>query len=325
MQSFALWYEKRNLTDTEKATVVLNFNLWTECKWENSYFDIGIKVDKLKLINKINFFFPFEINENKLEIMDLGRTLKEANVTSAIFNENYSVTEKVKGKLLDVSNIEKQIVFSVYELDICENIDLEKLSDGTLLSIKIKGNPSLEDLDTNVYFRFRIAKSDFNEMIHKYSANKGGLQNLINSTSTVDFRLNNVRSLNSTLLEKIEAKNNNYFDMKSIHFLLMTKSHVQLQSSGYMNARKLESDIWNEYVEFNSIKENTEDIIAYHYKYNFDKSKDYDLFVKYTVEKTVFWKYFWCTILLGALGSILGNIISKIPYWLCQLVTFIRK
>lgn len=325
MQSFALWYEKRNQNDTEKASVILNFNLWTECKWDRSYFDIGLKVDKLNLIDKINFFFPFEINENKSEINDLGKTLKEANVTSAIFNENYSVTEKVQGKLLDVSNIEKQIVFNVYELDINENIDLEKLSDGTLLSIKIQGNPSLEDLTTSVYFRFRIAKSDFKEMIHEYSANKGGLQNLINSTSTVDFRLNNVRSLNSTLLEKIEAKNNSYFEMKSIHFLLMIKSHVQLQSSGYVNARKLESDIWNDYVEFNNIKENTEDIIAYHYKYIFDKSKDYDLFVKYTVEKTIFWKYFWCTILLGALGSILGNIISKIPCWLYQLSNLTKK
>ena len=75
--------------------------------------------------------------------------------------------------------------------------------------------------------------------------------------------------------------------------------------------------------------ENTDNLIAYHYKKSF-KNKDtgeinynneaVDFFIKYDVGKSIFWKYFWLTILIGSVGSILGNVIWNLPSWICKLI-----
>lgn len=77
--------------------------------------------------------------------------------------------------------------------------------------------------------------------------------------------------------------------------------------------RKIEENVWNEYLD--SCKKNPKDLIAYHFKEKFKKedNKDgidwknkygaYDIFIKYTIEKSIWWLYIIFTILLGSLGS----------------------
>lgn len=336
MQSFAFWYKGLNSTITVEAK--LNFNLWANCDFQtdnDTFLDIGILTKNTKNIKKLFFFVPFSVSSSNIE--DLGCKLKE-KLPSALFNENLSA-KSVQNKLIPLENDKDSSKnFYVYtlkdEIHINEGFDKTVFDNGTILSINLfdekiqKGLFSnLETGKDNIYFRFRIKNVDFKEILCSFEPKTKSLQNYFNSTYTIDFRFNNKRSLGDNLLQKISLYDK--YKIESVHFLLITKTSANLLTTENCSPRKLEKDIWNEYIG----SDNTDNLIAYHYKKSFkDKEKviynndndSVDFFIKYNIEKSVFWKYFWITILIGAMGSIFGNIIWSIPSWIVKIIQFIQ-
>ena len=216
------------------------------------------------------------------------------------------------------------------EIKINDGFDKAIYDNGTILSINLfdeKTNKSLfsnlEKEKDNIYFRFRIKNVDFKEILCSFEPTTKSFQNYFYTTYTIDFRFNNKRSLGDNLLQQINLYDR--FVIESVHFLLITKTSVNLLTTEECSPRKLEKDIWNDYID----NENTDNLIAYHYKKSF-KNKDtgeinynneaVDFFIKYDVGKSIFWKYFWLTILIGSVGSILGNVIWNLPSWICKLI-----
>lgn len=337
MQSFAFWY--KGLDSSIKVEAKLNFNLWANCEFQNENeicLDIGILTKNTKKIKQLFFFVPFSVSSSNLE--DLGCKLKE-KLPSALFNENLSA-KSVQNKLIPLEN-DKDATKNFYAYTIKDEIKINEgftktvYDNGTILSIKLYDDKTQKSLFSNIetgkdniYFRFRIKNVDFKEILCSFEPKTKSLQNYFNSTYTIDFRFNNKRSLGDNLLQQINLYDK--YEIESVHFLLITKTSVNLLTTENCSPRKLEKDIWNNYID----SQNTDNLIAYHYKKCFkDKetgkitynNDSVDFFIKYNVEKSVFWKYFWITIFIGSVGSILGNLIWSLPSWICKLIQFLQS
>lgn len=328
MQSFAFWYEADK--KVENIFAKLNFNLWTECGWKKNpqYLDIGFLLNNWGNAKKLNFFVPFKVEVNN--ICDLGEFFKVPELASAIFNENLQPAPEENLKCFEIKNKDNDSSFLIYCLD--ENKDLHfesynesdnELDVGTIISIDLS-NKSL-DKSKQLYFRFRIKDTNFENLVKNYSSDTHGLQSVFNTTYTVDFRFLNKRTLNKSLLEMI----NKHFIMPidSIHFLLMTKTHVNLITTD-CQGRKLEEKIWNAYINNNP----SNDLIAYHFRTKFKTIEmknnteivhwkniygACDYFIKYEIEKSIWPLYLLLTIGLGTIGSFLATLFTHYVFPKC--------
>lgn len=197
---------------------------------------------------------------------------------------------------------------------------------GTIISIDLS-NKNL-DKTKEIYFRFRIKNVNFDNLIRKYSSDKHGLQSIFNTTYTVDFRFYNKRSLNKSLLEEMDK--HYIMPIESVHFLIMTKTYVNLITSD-CKGRKLEEKVWDAYVGVSQEKKKTKDLIAYHFKEKFKKNKDEngknmstcnplgscEFFIKYEVEQSIWPIYLLLTIGLGAIGSFLATLFTHYVFPKC--------
>ncbi len=324
MQSFAFWYKKNDSSSSDdKVSAVLNFNLWSECGWKNNitYLDIGFRLSEnvLQRIDELYFFIPFKFNAENL--LDLGGLLKDRKLLSAVFNENYKIKDGGNKDFIVEKAENDESVFRVYNLDIKHDLSVKSYEDGSKIILPIKKNSTLCNSKDSFYFRFRIKIDNCPELIHKYETKSRALQSLFNTIYSIDFRYNNVRSLDDTLLEEINNKENGKISVKSVHFLLITNTFVNLLSSDYKSARKLEKYVWKNYVEGNA----TDDLIAYHYKESAEKTQQNDVkefidsaefFIKYSKEKSVVVLYITFTLIVGLTGSLFANFINSI----CQLL-----
>ena len=329
MQSFAFWYEAEKTIDDISAK--LNFNLWTECGWKKnqSFLDIGFLLSSWKDVKKLNFFVPFKVDEKNVE--NLGDCFKSPELASAIFNENLQPSPEGDKKEFLVTNKDTNDQFLIYCLDIDKDLHFMPFmdsasgtkkdnSEGTVIILDL----SQKDIDKtkNIYFRFRIKNVNFDNLLRKYSSDKHGLQSVFNTTYTVDFRFFNKRSMNKTLLEKIN--NQHVMPVESLHFLVITKTHVNLITSD-CKGRKLEENIWDDYVKDSQTDNKTTDLIAYHFKEKFrsikkesekpvvswdNKNGSCEFFIKYEVEKSIWPLYLALTIGFGIIGSFLSTIFT---------------
>jgi len=339
MESFAFWYKERtDISDSKKnpcnhkskkLAASLHFNLWCECGWSTKtkqlsgmpypFLDIGFRITGISHAQALFFFLPFSIEGSQKEeyIEDLGKKfLENALLADALFNDNYVVTISANSKLINVRHARDKEEFQIYQLDIANDINLEPFGGGTIIEIKTERILSSKNgnmAEPEYYFRFRIKNQPLDFLIHKYNPPHGAMQLLFNTTYMIDFRFHNIRGLDNTLIERFHEKYNHTVPVRQLHFFLMTKAYVDVSNTNF-RVRKIERDVWKDYVD----GYDTTDLVAYHYadKAETSHNKDFldssELFAKFKVERQVMKKYFIFTILIGALGSILGSIICEI-------------
>jgi len=288
MNSFALWLDSK--IEIEKRTKAeVHFNLWN-MHYKAAlppFLDVGIKLNNISDCSSINFFVPFFLA--KEEVSDLGIVLKEGNILCTIFNEDYIVSQNGSSKLLTVQNSNSEPVMGIYCLDIKNDIKLENKFGGTLISIP---KPTSIESQLPIYFRFRIQSKMLKKIIKCYNPQNIFLQSAFSTIEAIDFRFNDYRSVDPSLLEQIRLQKS--YNIEKVHFLLVTEADVDLQySSGSETARELEKDVWKQY--FSHIK--SKNVVAYHWKFKSDSSEkligNCIMFVKTKVHKCN-----WITILL---------------------------
>lgn len=343
MESFAFWYSKKSATDSRELKAKLNFNLWYECGWKSEYtnpiLDIGFKVSYLSHATKLYFFVPFCIaqEEKNSTISDLGCKFNKTELVDALFNESYKTTISANSKVIVVQNLSSaqepsKDCFYIYQLDIDHDIELEQFANGTIIKIDTENLLSSPNIDKEhgpdtYYLRFRIHHKDLAYMIHQYTPPYSQFFGFFDSTYMIDFRYHNVRSLDKTLIEEFYRPGNSIVRVESLHFLLMTKAYIDVQSQHIANVRKLETDVWCDYIDRTNPHE-LEDILAYHHALKPKPSSNdaegdaflpsAEVFLKIKKSRSKILPYIACTVLLALISSIVGE---KILFpLLCSLI-----
>lgn len=333
--SFAFWYKEAKENGEgkgERLSATINFNLWCQCGWETEYpyLDIGFKVKNLSQAEMLLFYLPLTIPEpHGKYIADLGEKFTKTELIDAVFNKNYSAELAASSKTIKVKSIdteEEPDVFRIYEIDIAHDIELVPFISntgykGTIMKIPVAhivakdaGRESENGCD-NYYFRFRIKNLPLDFLIHGYTPRHAALQSIFNTTHMIDFRYHNIRSLDKSLVERFYAPGHRIVSVDAIHFLLITKAYVNVSGEQFKNTRKIEQQVWEEYVDGN----NTEDLVAYNHV---DIGNTGEMFVRLQVQKSVIGVYIFTVILMGVasslIASLMGVVSSPIVSWLMQ-------
>lgn len=308
MESFALWYERYDKIYSDPINCEVHVNFWTELgekkENKNPFIDFGIKVDNLSPLKKIKLFIPFEITKDDIE--DLGIVLKDKDVLDAVFNGNYTVVNSTISKQFEVKVVNAPD-FNVYELSKSNDINVEKNYMGTLIEINI--NFTKNPKNKIYYFRLRVKSKLLLQILKKYEPSNVFLQSAVSYTRALNFRFNDVRTLDRSLIENMD--NEGKFNIEKLHFLLLTKADTDIASMSYSSERELEKGIWDKYVGF-KLKKN---IVAYHWKFYKPNEviSDVILFVKMKCNKCN-WLTIISYILVLAILSIAFNLFSSCIY-----------
>ena len=269
MSGFAIWFEGENIVNKCTYDYDVHINLWTNYK--SPILDIGIKAIYEPQVKNIKIFIPFEYS-NKYKIEDLGSTiLKTKNILDAVFNESYSMISENIPKQTRINNEEGAFEFIVYELDINNDIVINKEYGGTVLTIKLEDKKSLIT-DTKYYFRLRYEDNSLKKLIESRK-NYNIFNALLTENNFIDFRLNDVRSLdNQSLVEHIQDYKINDYCLSKVNFFVMALGQLEIISRTKKSERKLENNTWNKYINL----DNKNVIIAHQWqvKKEFKESKN---------------------------------------------------
>lgn len=246
--SVAIW------TDVPPSDSDLHINYWIIKKnifIRDHFLDFGVK-----LINwnggRIFFYIPIKnISECLTEI---GSELSERELANALFNENCEIT-KSAGKRFEIGLPKEKLTTFIFDKD--NDVSSEQRYDGTLFLISI---PS-EVKDWYIRFRLKIPyglavrnlfkqkiwrtiRSSFSE---KRTPEGSFYQSVRSSIDAVDFRVNDKRSLNLSLLDENQ---NNFINLRKLHFLLIHDIDDELifSTTKPKKTRLLENEIWSNYL-----------------------------------------------------------------------------
>ena len=102
LPALALWYQRsqREPVAGVRPALELHVNLWRRSGRSNrrhdiNYLDLGIEVHEPRDLVALHLYVPFSLEESPVE--DLGATLRQREIASAVFNEVLEVRDKPSG------------------------------------------------------------------------------------------------------------------------------------------------------------------------------------------------------------------------------------
>lgn len=357
MKSLGLWYklDKENehinkneenfnanniseKCDDNDVSFEMHINLWSkmQCKNEsNTFLDMGIKINNYSKLAYLNLVCPFKLENDN--IIDLAPHMKIKKNANLIFNNeceietsgNYTIIHdneirengkqdilvyplnQSMDKMFDI----KEINENNYKLQINFNKFKKYINDETIQS----NINNLKKIDT-IYIRFRIKSSNLEEMIiSKIVPKNTYFESVFTTTQIVDFKINKKRNIDENVLVNSIINKEILIRFRKIHFLLMEPANNDVLdiSNDMTDCRKLESRVWNDYLELDNKNNCTDNILVYHWKYTAKKNEklinEFGKLVKITYSKTN--KKIMTTYICGViLISIISGIFSNLSY-----------
>lgn len=334
MESIAIWYSGNTSEHEQRAKAELHFNFWKILAKKHffrgnhfhRFLDIGLKIKEPSSVEKIYIYCPFDLE--KTEVIDLGRKFEDVSLLGAVFNENYGIANKSTSDYLKVTDATDNTIFYIYELG-NNRFNVEKFKNetgrnntsGSIISFDLpKNKPEIDTL----YIRIRI-KSDRLSDFSSIEENPATiLSEAFERVEIFDFRANSHRHLPNKIVEEYMSTNK-VFEIEKVHFFYICsyKESYILSHEPFSGARKLEKDIWNNYITNNQNNELSfpkDTFVAYHWKTPRTKPQNKDQeYVKdiNMLMKTSFRHKNWVTIIMylifiviiGAISGIIGNMV----------------
>lgn len=341
MNSLAIWYEENSpLVDNEVPCLDLHFNHWKlhrkylirneikkkikeQINWElklkqplwkptfentTDYFlDIGIKVGSGRNVKNVCLYFPYKILKTDNVIADLGCKLNNRDATTAIFNEDYSVVIPATPKIIELKS-GTNTVLKVYQLDIPNDIKFKEEYHGTVIRFPHNDFGAIPS-----YYRIRIKSNFISTLSYFYRPKNAFLESAFSSIELIDFRLNDTRNLDLSLLEHIAT--NKKFNIRLVHYFIMrkVKDDYILSNQPLNSLRELEENTWNKYIDSDDY--NYEKSLAYHLKTKMSEEdikngkyiQDFIALFKFRIEGSKLIKYFMYAILFALLTELIGH------------------
>lgn len=301
MKSIAIWYKPKTNTGDFVDEVELHFNLWklpTGSKGHVRFLDIGIKLKNTTNIDELKLYFPTKIRRDDFEDI-VDKFIGKPDLVSAIFNENYKVISDATSKLFQINDSTNKLIFNIYKTT-KEDIKREEKYSGTIFSILVPKQ------DETIYFRFRIKGTFINSLISTSSPTNAILESAFSEVEMIDFRVNEIRDLDQSLLEEIQKNKKLKIGKQHFFFICSNEEEVIGSHQPHISCRNLENYRWNDYVGLADIKDQI--FLAYHWK---DKEiENSNILIKTKYEKNnwrTITKYILLALLIGMSLELLGN------------------
>ncbi len=305
MNCIAIWCSSAN-TQSTSHNLEVHFNLWKLGirRKANCFLDIGLMVHDATTVSHINIFIPKPIAKSDIE--DLGITIREkTDVVSSLFNEDYRVSSQAQEKIIEVLGIDRIPVFYIYVLDLNSDVVIENAYGGSIIKIRIPQ----ELANKKHYYRIRLKNPYVDSISRIYTPPNSLLESAFSQTELVDFRLNEKRNLNSSLLERMRSEGEVSFT-KTHLFLMREASDDYIYSHKPPNgSRQLELDLWRGYIGSDYSFDN---IIAYHWKET-NTHDSFSAFVKFRFihcNPLTIATFIIIIIILGILAGLVANLLS---------------
>lgn len=247
-KSIAVW------TDNTTRICNLHINYWIVKRYftnRDHFIDIGIKIPDWEGGN-LYLFSPISIKKDS--VIDLGSQLRDKRLANSLFNENCTIVEGQE-KRLEITWANNSI--SVFQLDINNDVKITPKYEGTIVTFKI---PKLTNTPY-IRFRLKIPPSNTierfiktgrwdtikNQFSQKQTPKGSFYQSARTSTEAIDFRINDKRSLNVSLLDE---KSQNFLALDKLHFFIIHDIDEELHFSSRKakKVRLLENEDWRDYL-----------------------------------------------------------------------------
>lgn len=257
------------------ADLELHINLW---ELDSTIFlDLGIKFLNNET-KKIRIDLPYIISKNNFN--DLGSTLLNANINSAIFNSRVNFTSKSNEfcSTLTIVDSEPPKSLKIHNLN-TNNFKIEKynLNNKHEASFVEISTPDTVSFEENDYVRIRLTEIPNDLFIKKFTTVDKNLlsSNLI--VNILDFRMNALRGVPNELLTIPEY---HFPQFSIIHFFCIVPREKELVFEGdsFAGCRSLaEEEVWTDYIKGATKQPNTsliENSLAYQWTIKTDKTDE---------------------------------------------------
>jgi hypothetical protein len=304
MKSIAIWYESNNIGN-DISDAELHFNLWKIPQKQgkyNRFLDIGVKLERTDCIKKLNIFFPTYIDNGDIsDVVD--RFISDNALVCAIFNEDYKITSNPQSKFYSLSKLDNEFDFDVYKLE-DSDITLKNNYGGTIVQICLPPN------SRKTYVRIRICGKYCNGIGAIEKPSNAFIQSAFSKIEFIDFRVNDLRDLNYSLIEQI--KRGVILTFNKVHFFFVCSSTEDLIGSHIpcINSRNLEQNKWQKYLNDN-VQSIDNNMIAYHWKET--GVSNFNVLLKSKYEKND-WKTILIYLLILFILTLLFNFTSSYLY-----------
>lgn len=304
MRSMAIWYSS-NGQGEDLEWVELHFNLWkvpSNRRKFKRFIDIGIMLDRTDSVGHLNIFLPVTLEG--MDVTDIVKDfIKDNNLVCAIFNENFKTLAQANSKVYKIHNQAGDFQFNIYQLD-NSNLSVEQKFKGTIVKV------SCPPLDQKTYFRIRINEKFCHSLVTIQRPSNSFFQSAFSKIELTDFRVNEVRDLNPSLLEQMNQEKQLKISKGHFFYMISSNEDVINYHTPFLSCRHLEKDKWDKYVGNNSIK-NNERILAYHWKVK--NKTDFNVLIKSKFESNN-WLTIAIYILVLFILTFIFNTISTIVY-----------
>lgn len=278
-----------------------------------SYVDFAVRIRGVKSSKALNVYVPFSITKDEIE--DVSLLFQDTKILQATFSATCIIDYKknehtseiaYNGKTIDIVHI------STF------NCNVSPLATGTLINIDLNKLQSFIDND-EAYFIWRMPHKSLNE-IFKSRADVGKamkrLSDLITSPMISEKYSYSVRINESRLLPEEITKMGafNRQKLKKAVVSISIDEDYELNDTGCYRIRRLEEDLYKEYLPKNYKDEN---VITYQWNQNRDnnfqgKFNFYYNVTKNSISKASMIIYLVLLTVIGMVGNILADFVSKL-------------
>lgn len=306
---WAIWVD-----GDDTSTVYIND--WLNPK-ENSYVDIAVRIRGIKSSNGLNVYVPFVVSRDEIE--DVSLFFDDTKILQATFSAACIVDYKKNEHTSEIAYNGKTV--DIVHISTLE-YQVQSLAEGTMISINFEKLQEFLDND-EAYFIWRMPHKSLDE-IFKSRVNMGSvlgrLRDLLTTPVVSEKYGYSIRINESRVLpEKITRIGGFHRQkLKKAVIVISIGESYELNDSGCYRIRRLEENLYKEYLPQNYNREN---VITYQWQQNRDYNFQGQFNFYYNILKNSISRgsMFLYMVLLMAIG-IIGNLIANMLYELIKSI-----
>jgi hypothetical protein len=338
-RSVAIWGVAQKISEgtNQKASLNVHFNYWhvrsqkAEANSASDFLDIGIMASNPTQLSHLCVYVPFKVTITEFE--DLGPLFAKPIVASIIFNESLKATSSYNANYVELQNSKGDLHSRVYQFTkgsdgapTQNELTLTSEASGTIINIC---QPALQNGSTglssgkDLYFRIRlrVAEKQGVHFVRTIKPVDAWLLSSFNNTEFLDFRLNEVRNLPRSVLQKMllgSGSGEKAPEISRVDFLVIVGEAAEVADGVECNKKRLlENELWDTYTKskLGCTDSLPDGMVIYHWKKVAQNSLDigdFSAFIKLKLRRSglsLVCRYLIVIAIIGFLGSLIASVV----------------